>query len=89
MAQPYRCPVCRTRRKSFMALVQHCIDHGHRVCTCGGYDYPHRLGSPCCDAHPMAPVYRAMRAKEDFDLEEIEMDCVWYGTGREMKVWKE
>ncbi len=37
----------------------------------------------------MAPVHKAMRAAEDFDLEEIEMDCVWHGAGREMTNWRD
>lgn len=85
----YRCLACRTRRSTYGLLLQHCEVHGHRVCTCGGYLYPHRPGSPCCDEHPMAPLHRALRAKEDSDLEEIEMDCVWHGAGREMNNWRE
>lgn len=71
-----------------MLLLLHCAAHDHRVCSCGGYHYPHRPGSPCCNENPMAPLHRAMReGAEDIDIEDIEMDCVWHGAGREMKTW--
>lgn len=36
----------------------------------------------------MAPVHSAIRAGAE-DLEDIEMDCVWHGAGREMTCWKD
>lgn len=82
----YRCPACRTRRTDWLALLAHCNAHGHGLCTCGGYHFAHRPGSPCCEKNPMGPLHSAIRA-DSAGLAEIEMDCVWHGAGREMKTW--
>lgn len=53
----YRCLGCRTRRKSWAVLLKHMNQAGHRACTCGGYHFKHRPGSPCCVHNIMADVY--------------------------------
>jgi hypothetical protein len=60
-----RCPDCRTRRATFTSMVRHLTQTQHRVCTCGGYWYPHRPGSPCCEGNPRALVNRAVREGYD------------------------
>lgn len=34
---------------------------GRRVCTCGGYWFPHRLGGGACHNGPRAEYYAALR----------------------------
>lgn len=86
----FRCPTCRTRRTSFVLLLKHCADRGHQVCGCGGYHYPHRAGSPCCDAHPMAVVHRALRegGLTDDELLDIQMDAALDSPGKRFEKWK-
>ena len=44
-----RCPECRTRRATFVAMLRHVSATGHKVCDCGhGRHYPHRPGSAGC-----------------------------------------
>ncbi|MDM0116894.1 hypothetical protein QTI66_32730 [Variovorax sp. J22R133] len=44
-----RCPECRTRRVSWIAMLKHVAKTGHKVCDCGhGYHFPHRPGSGGC-----------------------------------------
>lgn len=57
-----RCPECRTRRATYAAMQDHIRASEHRVCTCEGYHYAHRPGSPCCEHHRDASVHRAIRA---------------------------
>lgn len=58
-----RCVVCRSRRASFRSLLDHQRASGHlRPCCCSGYHFPHRSGSPLCDA---APYHRAARARAE------------------------
>lgn len=85
----FRCPECRTRRTSFVALVEHCRQHGHGLCTCGGYHFAHRPGSPYCERNPMAALRHAMRADNcsDAELLDIEMDCAWHHPGLPLNVW--
>lgn len=48
-----RCPVCVTRRATRVSLMKHQEASGHyHPCTCPGYHFPHRPGSPRCDENP-------------------------------------
>jgi hypothetical protein len=58
-----RCPVCRTRRKTFSGLLKHQQAAEHTgPCTCSGYHHPHRPGSPCCTTNPYVRTHQAIRA---------------------------
>jgi len=58
-----RCGICGTRRASFVSLMKHQGDKGHqKPCTCGGYHFPHRPGSPCCEGNAYVTLERAKRA---------------------------
>lgn len=87
----YRCPACRTRRASLLVLLQHMATHEHAACTCGGYHYPHRPGSPCCELNPMVTLHRALRTggATDQELDDLEMDAVWHGSGKPMTNWRD
>lgn len=79
----YRCPQCRTRRKSFKLFTQHLEDSGHKLCICGGYHYAHRPGSPYCVQNPMSEVLEASRRGEGIDvLLEIAAHCAWEYAGK-------
>lgn len=56
-----RCPACRTRRATYASMQKHIQESGHKLCSCGGYPYKHRPGSPCCDQNPLAPFHDAVR----------------------------
>ena len=57
-----RCIVCRTRRATLAAMAEHQQSSGHRrPCTCGGYHYAHRPGSPMCEANSWVNYNRARR----------------------------
>ncbi len=72
-------------------MVQHCADHRHSTCGCGGYHWPHRPGSPCCDSNPMATLHRALRAKgaTDEELLDLEDDAVWHSPGKPITNWRD
>lgn len=79
----WRCPACRTRRKDHGLFTRHLRDSGHRLCTCGGYHYAHRPGSPFCDCNPFADVLRASRQGESAEvLLDIAADIAWDTPGR-------
>lgn len=83
-----RCPECRTRRATLLSLLSHVAASGHRVCTCGGYPWPHRKFSTYCYENPMSEVHVAQRAgAERADLLEIEADCAWEKAGRPLRSW--
>ena len=86
-----RCPACRTRRTSFVALIEHCRVHGHKVCGCGGYHYAHRPGSPYCEQNAMSAVRIAARQEgiTADELQEIEVDCAWEKAGRPFTKWRD
>ncbi len=86
-----RCPGCRTRRKDPSLLLRHIQQSGHKACTCGGYWYPHRPGSPCCESNPMSDVHVAMRRGDctDEELREIEVDCAYEKAGRPFRKWRD
>lgn len=89
MSRRFRCPACRTRRTSFVLLLQHCADKHHGTCDCGGYHHPHRPGSPCCVANPMAAAHQALRAgATDDEVREIELDVVWHTPGKPFTEWR-
>ena len=75
-----RCAVCRTRRSTWALMAAHQQQHDHRgPCQCGGYAWPHRPGSPCCDHNPLAALHRAQREGAcDDDLAEL----YWHLPGR-------
>ena len=71
-------------------MVQHCKDHDHTLCDCGGYHYKHRPGSPCCKANPMSPVHTALRdGATEQEARDIEDDVLWFGRGKPMKEWRD
>lgn len=77
-----RCPVCRTRRVSFLSMLRHLSQWGHgAACKCGGYHYPHRPGSPCCVENSLAHVNRAIRAGEELDPIDVMVERAWHGRG--------
>lgn len=61
----FRCPECRTRRHDWGLFKQHLLQSGHRVCTCGGYHYKHRPGSPFCERNAWSAYREAERRGED------------------------
>ena len=84
-----RCPDCRTRRKSFDLFTRHLRESGHRACTCGGYHYKHRPGSPCCEKNTMVDVHIARRhgGFTADALWEIAVDCALEKKGRPLTHW--
>lgn len=55
-----RCPVCVTRCATFTSMLKHQQQWGHtRPCSCGGYHFPHRPGSPRCESNPYVRYNRA------------------------------
>ena len=83
-----RCPECRTRRATLLSLLSHVAASGHRVCTCGGYPWPHRKFSTYCYENPMSEVHVAQRAgAERAELLEIEANCAWEKAGRPLRSW--
>lgn len=74
-----RCKICRTRRATFAAMVEHEKSSGHRrPCTCGGHHFPHRPGSPLCDSNPYVRRNRAIAegASPDDVLEALIDDIL-------------
>lgn len=55
------CPDCRTRRATFSTLLRHVAQTGHELCTCGGYHFAHRPGSPYCAYNPLSALRMADR----------------------------
>lgn len=84
----FRCPACRTRRTSFVALVEHCRKHDHKLCGCGGYPYSHRPHSPYCHQNAQSAALVAWRdgASADETL-EISLSIAWEQPGRKCDVW--
>lgn len=79
----YRCPACRTRRSSYKLFTQHLRATGHKVCTCGGYHYAHRPGSPCCEQNPSCDLHQALRRGDKQDvLMEIMAHIAWETKGK-------
>ncbi len=82
----FRCPECRTRRADYGLFTKHLRETGHRVCSCGGYHYPHRANSPCCEKNPMSTYWSAIRAGVIGERRtEIFIDAVWEHTGKPVK----
>jgi len=78
----YRCPECRTPRKSWDLFVKHCLTCPRKTCSCGGYPYTHRPGSPCCEQHPRATLYRAERAGATPEqLADLRLELALAGVG--------
>lgn len=69
-----RCNECRTRRSTAKLMLLHLKLHLEcRPCTCGGYHYAHRKGSPQCDFHPRGIINKASRmGASDQELAELE-----------------
>lgn len=87
----YRCPECRTRRTSGLALAAHVAQCPRPVCWCSGYLFPHRPGSPYCEKNAMAPLRSAIRAGNctDEELLEIQLDCALLSPGKPMREWRD
>lgn len=58
-----RCPVCRTRRATWLSMLMHQVAQGHRgPCDCGhGCHYPHRPGSVGCQSAPWDELFNEPR----------------------------
>lgn len=71
-----------------MALVEHCREHEHKVCTCGGYPHPHRPHSPYCQQNAQSAALCAWRdgASVDETL-EISIEIALTTAGRKMTGW--
>lgn len=83
-----RCPGCRTRFALFTSLKKHIDATGHALCDCGGYHFKHRPGSPLCKKNPMAPYnHAAAQGASIEELEDIEMDIVFFGEGKPLTRW--
>ena len=83
-----RCPECRSRRTTYASMQAHLRASGHQLCHCGGYHYPHRAGSPYCEANPMAPALAASRAGEpDEVVNDIMVSIAWHVAGKQLKQW--
>ncbi len=79
----FRCPECRTRRRDYGLFTQHLKTTGHALCTCGGYHYAHRKGSPLCTANPMSDVLLASRyGVPDSELIDIAAWCAFTKPGK-------
>ncbi len=76
-----RCTVCRTRRATFSAMLEHVAESGHRrPCDCGGYHFPHRVGSPLCEQHPYVRRNRALAEQASReDVLEAYLDDIFFG----------
>lgn len=84
----YRCPECRTRRKSWGLLTQHIKDSGHGLCHCGGYHYGHRPFSPYCERNPQSGALLARRyGASDDEVLEISIQLALEKQGRPLKRW--
>lgn len=71
----FRCPECRTRRRSHALFTQHLRESGHKVCICGGYHYQHRPGSPYCERNPQSAALLASRyGASDEEVADIALD---------------
>lgn len=77
-----RCIVCRTRRATFAAMVEHTTESGHRrPCRCGGYHFPHRPGSPLCEQHPYVRRNRALsEGASREDVLDAYLDDIFLNT---------
>jgi len=52
----------------------------HKVCNCGGYHFPHRQGSACCEQNASGVYRQASRAGAcDDTLMEIAADLAING----------
>lgn len=88
MTRRFRCPACRTRRTSFVALLEHCEKHDHKLCGCGGYQYAHRPYSPYCHQNPQSGALVAWRSgASDEEVSEISVELALTTAGRKMKGW--
>jgi hypothetical protein len=82
-----RCPNCRTRRTDPHAMVLHMLTCKQRDCTCGGYHFKHRWGSPLCVGNDLSDVRLAARQGEpDEVLEEILIDIAFDKPGQRSAV---
>ena len=71
----FRCPECRTRRRSHGLFTQPLRETGHRLCRCGGYHFEHRPGSPYCERNPMSAALLASRSgASDEEVFEIALE---------------
>jgi hypothetical protein len=75
--QRLRCPNCRTRRTDPHAMVLHQLRCRQVDCTCGGYHFKHRQGSPLCVGNPWGDLNAARARGETPEvLEDIFFDTV-------------
>lgn len=68
----------RGRRCRHCAYTRFYVDKERvrrKPCNCAGYHFAHRLGSRCCDAHPLHPFYRS-------GDEDVLVDLLFEGKGK-------
>ena len=83
-----RCPECRSRRTTYKSMQAHIAASGHALCSCGGYHYPHRPGSPYCEHNPLAPALHASRAgASSEEVLDIAIEIALDGKGKPLKRW--
>lgn len=81
--RPKKCKACGYDRFYFDK------DRARRVkpCNCSGYNFPHRVGSPCCEKNQHCMTNRAKReGLVGDDLLEAIAEDAW---GSEKKPWGE
>jgi hypothetical protein len=68
-------------------MIEHKEKSGHRKpCTCGGYHYPHRPGSPCCETNKHPTYHRALReGSSDEDIIDAFIDDALFGVAGSLK----
>lgn len=67
-------------------MLAHIKESGHSLCTCGGYHYAHRPGSPYCRENIWSDVRHADRAGEPEEvLLEIAAHIAFENPGKPSK----
>jgi hypothetical protein len=61
-------------------MQKHIATSDHKLCNCGGYHYPHRPESACCEQNASGMYLQASRAgASDDELMEIAADLALNG----------
>lgn len=87
--QNYRCPQCRTRRASWSSLQEHLKKSGHKLCSCGGYHYKHRMNSPLCHENPLSSHNFYRQTNPEASEEELLDVLIEIGLHVPLKISKE
>lgn len=57
-------------------MQEHIKASGHVLCVCGGYWYPHRPGSPCCERNKLGAFNVCKReGVVGDDLTDVFIEC--------------